>query len=422
MAEIPYGDFSASFYKRAGSSRLPLNGTIEISHRCPLECAHCYNNLAMSDGAARDRELGLDEYRRVLDELAEAGCLWLLFTGGEIFARREFLDIYAYAKEKGFIITLFTNGTLVTPRIADFLVEWRPFAIEITLYGRTKETYERLTGVPGSFDRCMRGIDLLMERGLPLKLKTVAVTINQHEIWDMMRFAEDDLGLEFKFDSAINPRIDCSQSPLATRLSPSDVVRLDLEDPRRVDEWARFQEKFCEVSKSAGEASDQLYTCGGGINSFSLDPYGRMSICTLSQADMYDLREGSFREGWDEFLGKVRLGKKRTMLTKCVSCGLKSMCGMCPANGELENKDPEAPVEYLCNVAHLRAMTLGLEIPEHGECDYCAGGAAHDQVARAAAALKSGVPRRTVRSLPVALQPAASGCSTGGCNSCGSGF
>ena len=71
-----------------------------------------------------------------------------MFTGGEIFARRDFLDIYTYAKRKGFLITLFTNGTLITPRIADYLAAWRPFAIEITLYGRTKDTYERLTGIP----------------------------------------------------------------------------------------------------------------------------------------------------------------------------------------------------------------------------------------------------------------------------------
>ncbi len=108
--------------------------------------------------------------------------MWLLFTGGEIFARKDFLDIYTHAKKRGLLITLFTNGTQITPAIADYLADWRPFAIEITLYGRTRETYERLTRVPGSFDRCMRGIRLLKERGLPLKLKTVAVTINRHEM------------------------------------------------------------------------------------------------------------------------------------------------------------------------------------------------------------------------------------------------
>ena len=131
----------------------------------------------MGDQEARRSELTYEEHCRLLDEITEAGCLWLLYTGGEIFARKDFLDIYTYAKQKGLLIGLFTNGTLITPKIADHLAEWRPFMIEITLYGRTRETYEQLTGIPGSYDRCMRGIRLLMERGLPLALKTVGVTI-----------------------------------------------------------------------------------------------------------------------------------------------------------------------------------------------------------------------------------------------------
>jgi hypothetical protein len=44
---------------------------------------------------------------------------------------------------------------------------------------------------------------------------------------------------------------------------------------------------------------------------------------------------------------------------------------MCPANGELENGDPESPVGFLCEVAHLRAIALGFEVPNHGECEFC---------------------------------------------------
>ena len=132
-----YQDFSAGLQDRMQAERVAASATIEISRRCPLKCVHCYNNLPMNDSEARSRELDYAEHCRLLDELADEGCLWLLYTGGEIFARRDFLDIYTYAKKKGFIITLFTNGTLVTERIADHLVAWRPFAIEITLYGLT---------------------------------------------------------------------------------------------------------------------------------------------------------------------------------------------------------------------------------------------------------------------------------------------
>ncbi|HEX9459156.1 MAG TPA: radical SAM protein [Thermoanaerobaculia bacterium] len=411
-----YTDFSLIVHGRAETTRVPVNGTIEVTDRCPLECKHCYNNLPMSDFVARAREMTLDEHKRLLDELAELGCLWLLFSGGEIFARRDFLDIYTYAKRKGFLITLFTNGTMITEKIADFLADMRPFTIEITLYGGTKETYEKVTGIPGSYDRCMRGVDLLLERKLPLKLKTVALSINKHEI-PLMRQMAADRGCEFTFDAMINPRIDCSASPLAVRLKPSEIVELDLDNPERVSEWRRLARDHPSAPAVEGKPT-QVYQCGGGINSFAVDPYGDLSICVLSHVDKYNVREGNFREGWEEYLLAVRR-REITRPTKCTGCGLKSMCGMCAANGELENGDAESPVDFLCQVAHLRAETLDIPVPAHGDCEYCVGGSGHELVRVAAEALKSGEAER-IAAIPYepAERPAASGCGTGSCSSC----
>jgi radical SAM protein with 4Fe4S-binding SPASM domain len=408
-----YTDFSTIIHKNV-ASRVPLDGTIEVTNRCPLACAHCYNNLPMNDLAARVRELSLEEHKHLLDELAEQGCLWLLFTGGEIFARRDFLDIYSYAKKKGFLITLFTNGTLITEKIADFLVELPPFVIEITLYGATRETYEELTRVPGSYDKCLRGIDLLLERKLPLKLKTVAVSINKHEIPAMKQMAADR-GVEFKFDAMINPRIDCSSSPLAVRLTPSEIVAFDLEDVQRASEWKRLAKDFGAPAYVPGEVR-HVYDCGGGLSGFAVDPYGDLSICVLSHKDRYNVRDGNFSEGWTDYLRGVR-ERKITRPTKCTGCGLKSMCGMCAAQGELENSDAESPVDFLCQVAHLRAMTLEVPVRAHGECEYCVGGVGHELVREAAEALKLGEAER-IAAIPVAPDDAAAGCGSGGCSSC----
>ena len=86
----------------------------------------------------------------------------------------------------------------------------------------------------------MRGIRLLHERGLPLSLKTVAVTINKHEVFAMQQFAEDELGVAFKFDAMMNPRLDCSRAPLGVRLTPEECVSFDVADPKRMDEWTTF--------------------------------------------------------------------------------------------------------------------------------------------------------------------------------------
>ncbi len=412
----PYADFSAVVHEEVNPLRIPVNGTIEVTNRCPLECAHCYNNLPMHDGDARRRELSTEEHKRLLDELSELGCLWLLFTGGEIFARADFLEIYEYAKQKGFLITLFTNATLITERVADFLAEHPPFAIEVTLYGRTKATYESLTGIPGSFEKCLRGIDLIRQRSLPLKLKTVALTINKHELSSMKHFAAE-LGVEFKFDPMINPRIDCSASPLAVRLSPADIVSLDLEDAERVSEWRRLALE-CAPPLPARPEDKLLYECGGGVNTFAIDPYGDMTICVLSHADRYNVRDGSVREGWESFLYKIR-GKRTTRITKCTMCALKSLCGSCAANSELETGDAETPVDFLCRTAHLRAEVFGIDVPEHGECEYCVGGVHREVIDGLVDKVHSRDGREVAEVIAqVPIAEARAGCGTAACGSC----
>lgn len=410
----PYADFSVSVHTSTLAGRVPTNAMIEVSHRCPLECVHCYNNLPMNDGEARRRELTTAEHKRLVDELAEIGCLWLCYTGGEIFARADFVEIYLHAKQAGMLVTLFTNGTLITERIADVLAENPPFSLEITLYGRTKATYEALTGIPGSFEKCLRGIRLLMERKVPLKLKTVAVSTNKHEVKAMKQFA-DELGLEFKFDSMMNPRIDCSSSPLEVRLTPVEVVAMDIDDPERIAAWQALAK--LGANKAAPGEMRELYQCGGGVNSFAIDPYGDLSICVLSHQDKYNVRDGSFREGWEKFLRGVR-DRRITRVTKCTTCPLTSLCGSCAAFGELENKDPEEPVDYLCRVSHLRAVLFGVEMRPHGDCEYCPGGANRAEIEEMAELVRTNGRdiAAAIASAP-AVEPRA-GCATGGCSSC----
>ncbi|HUO15960.1 MAG TPA: radical SAM protein [Verrucomicrobiae bacterium] len=381
MEHRSYSEFSANVHHQSGE-RVPLQVSIEVTRRCPLECLHCYNNLAMGDLEAKKRELSKEEHFHIVDELVEMGCFWILYTGGEIFARKDFLEIYTYAKQKGFLITLFTNGTLINEHIADYLAQFPPFAIEITLYGRTRETYEALTAIRGSYDRCLRGIRLLKERKLPLKLKTVATSINKHEVMAMRRFAEEELGVEFKMDGQINPRIDCSQSPLAVRLTPEEVVALDMATPKGRGEYLRLVKRDLENPPNLSQI-DTMYFCGGGMNSFAINAYGELGICVISQLETFSVRTNGIKVVWEDSLLRLRT-RKRTRMTKCVQCRIQSLCGMCPANGEMENGDRETPVDFLCQVAHLRAAAVGVQIPQHGDCDFCAGGAHHEELMESA--------------------------------------
>ena len=255
---------------------------------------------------------------------------------------------------------------------------------------------------------------------MPLKLKTVATSINKHEVLSMRRFAEEELGLEFKMDGQINPRIDCSQSPLAVRLTPEEVVALDMNAPKGMSEYRRLAKRDLESPPNLS-TGDTVYFCGGGVGGFAVNAYGEMGICVISQQDTFSVREVGLREVWEGSLAELR-NRKRTRVTKCIECRIQSLCGMCPANGEMENGDKESPVDFLCHVAHLRAAVIGVEVPAHGECDFCASGSEYQAVLESARRIASREIDVESWVGPQQILPILnnSTVSAGGCGSCGS--
>ncbi len=353
IPEIPLSEFSQGLQRVASAERVPLGASIELTERCNLRCVHCYINQPAGDREVQGRELSCDQWARILEEMAAAGCLWLVLTGGEPLLRRDFKDIYLHAKKLGMIIILFSNGTLITPELADFLAEWSPYLVEITVYGRTRATYEAVTRVPGSFDKCLQGIDLLLARKVPLELKSMAMTLNAHEIMDLQAWAQG-LGLRFRYDAVLNPRLDGGKEPLALRLTPEEVVEFDRQDEARLKALHRFADQFVKPLQD-----NYLYHCGAGVVCAHVDPYGKMYLCLMAREAGFDLTQGSWDEGWRQFLPRLRYQKPRGDYP-CGRCGLIVLCGQCPAWGRLEHDDPQKPVTYLCQIAHLRAAALGL--------------------------------------------------------------
>ena len=355
IPELTYAEFGEALVGRIRDKRIPITGTMELTERCNLDCAHCFVNLPPDDRQVRTRELSTEQVCDLLDQIADAGCLSLVLTGGEPLVRSDFLEIYDYAKRKGFLITLFTNGSLMTPEIADHLHEWPPFLVEVTLYGMSQETYERVTRVPGSYERCMRGIQLLSERDIPLGLKMVLMTLNRHEFEAVREYARELTG-DFRYDAMLKPRPDGTKDVLSVRLTPAEVVELDLADERAEASFVRMAKQLWEH----GHNDDHLYICGAGLHSFHIDAYGQLSPCILSRYLRYDLLAGIFQEGWRDFLAGVR-AQTVSQEFKCRTCDWRAICGSCPAFAQLENGDPETAVDFACRVGHLRAEAFGLD-------------------------------------------------------------
>jgi radical SAM protein with 4Fe4S-binding SPASM domain len=348
---ISYRDFSSPLHDQAAQKNIPIVGELDLTRRCNLQCKHCY---CYQDH--NKKELTTDEVYRILDEITDAGCLWLLFTGGEPLIRPDFLDIYTYAKKKGLVITLFTNGTLVTPEIADYLREWPPFSVEISIYGAIQKTHESVTGVPGSYKRCLDGIEMLIQRDIPLKLKTMIITLNQHELWMMKKFSQEH-NLDFRFDTLVHPRLDGTKQPCQFRVSLHDAVEFDFSDSVRHDRWRRIYSQYLKKNRVI---TDFLYPCGFGIFSFHITAYGELQICLIANEPSFSLRENSFSKCWLELIKEIQLIKSKET-NECKYCKLFPLCAPCPAWAKLENGDPNSVVEYTCQIGHLLLEALEKE-------------------------------------------------------------
>jgi radical SAM protein with 4Fe4S-binding SPASM domain len=281
-------------------------------------------------------------------------------------------------------VTVFTNGTLITEKMADLFDEYRPVCVEISLYGMTRETYERVTRVPGSFEKCLDGIRRLHVRGVPFKLKTMVLAWNRHELAAMRAFAAE-LGVEFRHDSMLNARVDCgaNRNP-ELQVTPEEAVAADLGDAAARSRHAASFEAALRADDAAG--TDEVYTCGAGQIGFTVDPYGRLQLCQLSRRSSFDLRDDTFARGWREFLPVLRA---RTWQSNsvCRACSLRSVCGSCPGAAELEHGDIEKAVAAFCEITHRRAHELVAEVPGHvRDATCCLGqGASSDRAPRTGA-------------------------------------
>ena len=353
---IEYKDFSLKVHNEAAEQGQVVNAQIELTYGCNLHCVHCYTDCYNHPDLIK-QELKYEEVIRILDELYEQGCLWVCFTGGEIFVRRDFRDIYAYAKQKGFLITLFTNGTLITERIADYLKEHPPFCIEISCHAATEETFDRITQVKGSFQRFREGVRLLLERGLPIKIKTNAMIVNQHELDQIKAFVEG-LGLQFRLNSVIYPRLDGDLTPAKYRLSPAEIVAIESASGAEGQD-----EESCQIAEAAGlgpPPDDRLFRCGCGTTAVHISAWGKLGACTWVNEPRADLRQQSVATGIAEVFPQIRAARYQTD-SPCRACQVHALCNKMPANAAAEAANREQPVEHFCQVAYKRAEKLGVK-------------------------------------------------------------
>ncbi len=336
------------FRLNAARRVVPVGALMELTSRCNLRCQHCYLGPQDEQQKKRNQELTSGQVKANIDELVKAGCLTLTITGGDPMMRRDFAEVYRYAREQGLLVSVFCDGILVTEKIITLFREFPPRRVEVSIYGATEETYETVTRVPGSFEHAKRGIQRLLDAGIHLELKTVLMALNKHEL-EMMQDWAAELGVSFRFDAAIFPCLpDNAVEPLDLRVSPEEVVEKEMASPLMRERWLK---KF-QLGVDA-PADDRLYSCGAGRSALYINPFGELSPCVMTTHVRHKLGEKPLQQLWDEEFQAFR-DKKATRSGSALHGPLKGMCSHCPAFNLLENGDEETDSDYGLKLVELR--------------------------------------------------------------------
>jgi radical SAM protein with 4Fe4S-binding SPASM domain len=355
---LEYGPLVRDMLGRAAAVRQPAHGTFELTGRCNLACRMCYVRRAAGDRAARAAELPTSAWLELARQAADHGMVFLLLTGGEIFLRRDFFEIYGPLTRLGLVLALFTNGTLVTKDVAARLSEAPPSRTEITLYGATAGTFEAVSGVRGSYAACRAGIEALLARRVPLGLKTTLTRRNAGEL-EAMRAMAEEWGVPFSASCLLSKRPDLGPSEVDDcRLPAADCLALEATDRASADDWAEVA-----LKGPAAPARGNFY-CRSGRAAFVIGPSGDMNVCALLPRPQARPLESGFARAWSQVNRFVEEAPPAS--AECRSCEALPYCGRCPAWSLMETGTLSAPVPYLCGIARARLQCYGPPGPPTG--------------------------------------------------------
>lgn len=347
--------------RRAAASCHPVNGTLELTPLCNMDCRMCYircNSEAVKQaGGLREAK----EWIRLGREMREAGVLFLLLTGGEPLFFSGFQEVYLALRDMGMILTVNTNGTLLDEEWADFFGKYRPRRINITLYGADEKTYGSLCRCPGGFAKAVKAVRSLKERGVDVKLNGSVTRENRTQMQHIYGIGHN-LGVPVHMDTYMLPGVRERELPFEeqARLLPEEAAGAELEavraelamtaDPEEgTDLFREYVKQKCALVerwiKSRRRYPDGL-TCLAGSCSFAVGWQGQMRPCVTFSEPSLPVFEMGFQEAWQELRKKVG---KLCINAECEVCTLRPLCKTCPAAAHLEEGACDKRPEYVCH-------------------------------------------------------------------------
>ncbi len=340
----------------ASQKRLPISGSMELLPLCNMNCKMCYVRLSHEEMVQQGYIRSADEWLKIATELQEEGVLFLLLTGGEPFLHPEFEKIYLSLKKMGFIITINTNGTLITPELASFLKKMVPRRVNVTLYGASRDTYSRLCGSTDAFDRTVNGIKLLIKNDVPVKINVSMTKENLNDLDEIFRLGQE-WNVPISVDSymQMSKRERTNDFDSSIRLTPAEAAQVTFRSTQNKMDNKIFLEYIDQLLHNIAEAELRTVNvqhnpmnCMAGKCAFSINWKGLMQPCSILSSPSISVFDYGVTKAWNILTHSV---ENISLNRKCAECKYRPLCRTCAASALYETGTYDGIPDYMCQYA-----------------------------------------------------------------------
>lgn len=342
-------------YKKAAKNGVALSGTFELTPLCNMNCKMCYVRLSKQEQEAIRPLRTAEEWISLAKEAKDAGILYLLLTGGEPFLHPQFRQIMTELHQMGFLISINSNGTMIDESVVEWLREVPPVRMNITLYGASDQTYEKLCANPKGFTQTTHAIDLLCEADIPVKINCSVTPYNAADLPKIIEYAKEKELLVQPTSYMFPPvRKDASMTGANDRFTPEEAAYYsayaDYLLYGKENFLARCEKNLplpSEIEENCDVVGEEI-RCRAGKCSFWISWDGNMMPCGMfASGERLNVFEDGFENAWE-------MVKQQTAMIrlpgKCAGCSLKDRCRTCAAMVYTETGCFDKAPEYRCEM------------------------------------------------------------------------
>lgn len=354
-------DTEAFLRERFRKSPRILGMQIEATSHCNERCIHCY--------LPPERTRRHIETAMLLDVMAQARemeTIGMIFSGGEFLMHPDFAEILQYGRRNDFMMSVLSNGTLITDELIALLKEVNINLIQVSLYSMDADVHDTVTQVEGSFQKTIKNLEKLIAADVPTQISCPIMKTNRHSYLGVLQWAYQHK-IKVQADLIIMARFDFSTSNLAHRATPQETEQV-IRDMLAQDIGYQALLNLEPESDVAGYAERPV--CGAGVDSMCVDAGGNFYPCAGWQGYVVgNAYKQRLRDVWENS-EQLRFLRRTTNadLPRCLKCEAKDYCAICLAKNFNESHGDMFWVNpHYCEVAFLNKRIV--EEYKHGSSD-----------------------------------------------------